>query len=315
MKVGRRIRSICILFSFLILMFLCCERSTTTGPDIKYWNEEIPRSTPLVFSPDFISKKGSIEGSAVFSPDGTQFFYSERNFFNNVSIMQMVVEGNVWSRPRKASFSHVKDNWEPFPSPDGSYIVFTSNRHDFDAKWLGKPWISMKADDGTWQQPERIELPVKWGKGIWHPTVSLENNMYFGADLQHYGNYGLSDIYVANIIQDSITIENIGEPINTKNEETHPFIAPDESYILFSSNRSDGIEQLDIYVSFWTDEGWADPLGLGSKINTEANEISAKVTPDNQFILFDRYFGEQGSEQDIYWVSAEVIERLRRKID
>jgi hypothetical protein len=53
---------------------------------------------------------------------------------------------------------------------------------------------------------------------------------------------------------------------------------------------------------------------LGDKVNTEAWEASASVTPDGKYLFFNRNIGSDKYENvDIYWVDAKIIETLRPK--
>ena len=98
-------------------------------------------------------------------------------------------------------------------------------------------------------------------------------------------------------------------------ESFHPFIAPDESYLIFDSYREDGYGDSDIYISYREEDGsWGMPVNLGAEINTEAWEASATVSPDNKYLFFNREMGtEENSNIDILWVDASIIEALRPK--
>jgi Tol biopolymer transport system component len=143
-------------------------------------------------------------------------------------------------------------------------------------------------------------------KGIWFPSVSNKGTIFFGAYLDSIGNYGKSDLYMYS----SGKITNLGDVINSPGEEWDPYISPDESYLLFESDRPGGYGNTDIYISFKTKEGWGKPINLGSTINTNAYEVAARVSPDGRYIFFDRPFKK---EQDIHWMKATVIERLKKK--
>tara|TARA_R110002124_G_scaffold270505_2_gene439017 strand:- start:522 stop:1052 length:531 start_codon:yes stop_codon:yes gene_type:complete len=95
----------------------------------------------------------------------------------------------------------------------------------------------------------------------------------------------------------------------------HPFIAPDESYLIFDSEREGGYGNSDIYISFKQQDGsWGDAINLGEQINTDAEEIATSVTPDGKYLFFNRNVGSDNYENvDIMWVSAEIIENLRPK--
>jgi hypothetical protein len=85
-----------------------------------------------------------------------------------------------------------------------------------------------------------------------------------------------------------------------------PFVAPDESYIIFSA-RHPVRHDYDCFISFHRRDGtWSKETSLGDQINTSASEANAFVTADGKYLFFSRKF-------DIYWVSANIIEELRQK--
>lgn len=104
--------------------------------------------------------------------------------------------------------------------------------------------------------------------------------------------------------------------INTGTFNAHPFLAPDESFMLWDGRREAGYGNSDIYVSFRTPDGaWGEAINLGAAVNTDAWEASASVTPDGRFILFHRMVdsGPEGGlpDVDVYWVDAAILDALR----
>ena len=96
---------------------------------------------------------------------------------------------------------------------------------------------------------------------------------------------------------------------------SHPFIAPDESYIIWDSERDEGFGNGDIYISFKTQDGsWGKAINMGDKVNTSAWDAAASVTPDGKYLFFNRMTGSEDSGNvDIFWVDAQIIEDLRPK--
>jgi Tol biopolymer transport system component len=92
---------------------------------------------------------------------------------------------------------------------------------------------------------------------------------------------------------------------------TAPFIAPDESYLLFSSNRNTSPDDFgDLYISRRQPDGsWTDPVSLGEPVNTEMQEVFPGVSPDGKYLFFCRY--TPGRKNDVYWVDASSIPALR----
>jgi len=93
----------------------------------------------------------------------------------------------------------------------------------------------------------------------------------------------------------------------------HPFIAPDESYLIWDAVREEGYGSSDIYISFKQEYGtWGDALNLGEKVNSDAWEASASVTPDGKYLFFNRNMGSQDYENvDIFWIDAKIIQDLK----
>lgn len=112
----------------------------------------------------------------------------------------------------------------------------------------------------------------------------------------------------------------LGKQINTGKWTAHPFIAPDESYLIWDSERDEGFGGADIYISFrQQDESWGAAINLGDKINSPLWENGAMVTPDGKYLLFGRSEKKVSKDGSTYWVSqqqwvdAQIIENLRPK--
>jgi len=112
-------------------------------------------------------------------------------------------------------------------------------------------------------------------------------------------------------------IEKLPDVINRHNSDQDgaydPFIAPDESYIIFSSIRSGGYGQADQYISYNRNGSWTNPKNLGSSINSNAIEYGSYVSPDNKYYFFSRPAGwGPNAAADIYWIKIdELIDSLR----
>ncbi|HSG27216.1 MAG TPA: hypothetical protein VLA34_01960, partial [Candidatus Krumholzibacterium sp.] len=103
-------------------------------------------------------------------------------------------------------------------------------------------------------------------------------------------------------------VEGPGGTVNTEYSEAHPFIAPDESYLIFNSRRPGGAGEGDLYVSYRLDDGsWTEAVNLEA-LNTPYGDWGATVSPDGKYLFFTRNMTGNG---DIYWVSTDIIEELR----
>jgi outer membrane protein OmpA-like peptidoglycan-associated protein/tetratricopeptide (TPR) repeat protein len=82
-------------------------------------------------------------------------------------------------------------------------------------------------------------------------------------------------------------IKSPGRNINSIYWESHGFITPDGKTLYFSSNRSGGAGDLDIWISEKDKDGsWKDPVNCGNIINTPFNEDTPFFDPDSQSLIF-----------------------------
>ena len=114
--------------------------------------------------------------------------------------------------------------------------------------------------------------------------------------------------------------ELLGTEINSGKWTAHPFIAPDESFLIWGSERDDGYGMSDNYISFRKQDGsWGSAINMGDKINSELVENGARLTPDGKYLLFGRSEekvredGDSYWETTKYWVDAKIIENLKPK--
>ncbi len=270
-----------------------------------YLGQEPPGLEPEVFAPGIISTD-AWEVSGVFSPDMNEFYYiREVGIAKNKLQQQFVL------------FENQKGSWhrtvisprvgQPFISPDGMTMHLgrrykeRTARGWSDIKKLGEPYDS---------------LPIM------RLTVSARGTYVFDEASQDSNS----------VLRYSQLIDGKREQprpfpkqINTGQWNAHPFIAPDESYLIWDGQRGSEVRNADLFVSFRQPDGsWGEAIKMGDEINTAASEGGARVTPDGKYLFFGRNVGsfdwthENGEVEtipnvDIFWVSAQVIEDLRPK--
>ena len=167
-------------------------------------------------------------------------------------------------------------------------------------------------DDIEWSDVKELEAPFK-DLQIMRLTASDSKTYYF--DTFNKDELDFPIRYSRLVDGKYEDPKPLSAAINTGTYLNHPFIAPDESYLLWDAKREDGFGDSDIYISFRQKDGsWGAALNLGNEINTGAWEASASVTPDGKYIFFSRNMGSDNYENvDIFWVDAGVIETLRPK--
>ena len=196
-------------------------------------------------------------------------------------------------------------------SADGSRLFFGSTRASGNAKARGCDiWMVTRGENmGQWSAPTNIGEPVNTPENENHPTASSAGTLFFHSG--GHGGLGGLDI-LASEPRDGkfLRPRNLGPAVNSEHDDFDAFVAPDERFIIFSSNgRSDGFGSGDLYISFRGRNGsWAEAKNMGDTINSPSMEYCPFLSPDGQYLFFTS--GRSGNG-DIYWVDARIIERLK----
>ena len=267
-----------------------------------------PLRVATVFQPGVISTADD-ESHPTFTPDGaTLYFLKNSPTFNHWTIVTSRWRDGRWNTPVVAPFSGQYNDADVFIAKDGS-VFFISNR-PFDGKAHADNdiWHLAKTKDG-WAEPERIAI-VSSPRNAWFPTVADDGTLYFGSSRD--GGLGATDIWRSRLVDGKyVEPENLGPTINTKGADTEAWIAPDQGYLIFSTNGyADTRGADDIYVSYREGDGWSTPRNLGDAVNSAGSEYGAKPSPDGKYLFFcsNRGFSDKPLERKLDY--AELTAKL-----
>lgn len=292
------------LFGILILVSQLLGHCKSKVDSIDYFGESPPGDTPVIFAPDVISLKGRFERVPAFSPDGKELFFTVTTPDWAPIIMYSKKENGRWSNSDTAFFAKTYNNTEPFFSPDGKKLFFASNRPPGSPPWNGNIWM-IERTEGVWTEPKYLGDIVNSTGSDYHPAVTNDGTLYFAStrDAEQSG----PDIYRSIMIDGQYqNPEDLGDSINSVFQDWDPYVTPDESLIIFKSDRPGGYGGMDLYVSFKAKNGtWTAAKNLGAKINTSWHDDAGDISPDGKYLFFARRTDED--EMDIYWVDAKVI--------
>jgi Tol biopolymer transport system component len=263
-------RSVVILvllatLTFTLVAFACSHQDGPAVSEGPYLGQERPGMTPELFAPDVITTEFHEHSSPVFSPDGAEVYWSVfLNFWGPQVILTMRLEDGRWTRPEVAPFSGQYSDGNPCFSPDGTRLFFESRRPvHAGAPYTGETdlWIVDRTDRG-WGKPRHLGWTVnsdKWERG---PCTSANGNLYFSS--MRDGGYGRSDIYRAEWVDGAYAAPtNLGSVINTEGHESFPYIAPDESFIIYESASGD------LFIHFrQPDDGWSEAINMAGKLES-----------------------------------------------
>jgi hypothetical protein len=280
--------------------------SIQAGP---YLGQEPPGTTPEIFAPGIVNTSDH-EGCAEFSRSGTRFLFHrlarDLEEWSDIPVFLMELEDGLWSAPRPAPFESEYQDWDYHFTPDGKWLYFTSmrpNRPGNPAPDHGNIWRVEVTSDG-WGRPILLPPPIN---GPEHhdssPTLTNDGTLYFFSS--RGGGFGRADIYRARPVDGEYRhVENLGATINTEHNEYDLVIAPDESFLVFSSTRPGGYGEVDLYVTFRQSDGsWSEPANLGPRVNA-TGAVFPSLTDDGKYLFFQSRPNDCGT---IFWVSSKVI--------
>jgi Tol biopolymer transport system component len=244
-----------------------------------------------VFAPGTIST-GDYECVPEFSPDGrTLYFVKSTPDMNFWTIVVSNFENGKWSLPVVAPFSGQYSDADEFITADGSRMFFISRRPVSPNVSPNAPgrldiWTMDKTRTGEWGEPKNLGTPVNSEDSEYFPTLTRNGTLYFGS--RRKGGIGGVDLYRSRFLNGKyLEPENLGDAINTTFDEFEPYIAPDESFLIFmAAGRPDGLGGYDLYISYKRNGQWTKAQNLGTPINSPADELSPKITPDGKYFFW-----------------------------
>ena len=209
-----------------------------------------------------------------------------------------------WTPPMIAPFSDEYRNSHPCFSPDGNRIYYNSNR---PCNPTGEPepdeniWYVERTGNG-WSDPINPGPPLNSDNDDFLPTVSAKGNLYFIRISIEESGGPIIDVYRSSIVDGQFT-----EPQTevTDFNTQIALIAPDESYLIFTSDRPGGLQDdLEGYISFNNMDGtWSDPVPIGTEKTMQG------ISADGKFWF---YMDSDNGVINHYWVSSSIIENFRK---
>ncbi len=290
----------------ILAAVLCAIATQCVGQN--YFGQVPPDSIPVKFAPDVVSRDGRYELFAVYSPDGKEFCFTVTDsLWSTFSIWHTAYDGKRWSEPRKLAFA--KDGFSPVFSPDGKTLFYSSGT------WKGRPGILWycKRNGTEWAEPVKAKAPINLEKGSndWGLSMAKDGTLLFTSDRP--GTKGEFDLYLSEPVNNEYPNAVNIEGVNSSKWEYSAFVAPDKSYIIFSSDRAGSFGWDDLYITFRKkDNSWSDPVNLGPGINTIDAEYAPFVTSDGKYLIYS-VWDKEGKWSDIYWVRIDRIIGKNRK--
>jgi len=295
---------------FIFTLFLLVKSSFGQEfTDLKgdYLGQPLPGETPVVFARGIVSDSLLQHGAPTFSPDGNEVFWWTVNRNDGLlkttpSLRTMRRINNRWTKPEKTPFLG-----EPFFSPDGKKLYLSA---------LDGPNYLERQENG-WSEQKSNGLVARFPeiKMVYWPSITRNGTLYFNGHAEGFKfNIALyrSELINGEYTKPELLPSHINIPGDGMLNQT-AYIAPDESYLIYCSRSFTPVDDYgDLFICFRRPDGsWTDRIKLNEQINTNGYERFPSVSPDGKYFFFTRV--DPIYSEDIYWMSASFIDRLREK--
>ena len=190
-------------------------------------------------------------------------------------------------------------------SADGKTMYFSACNKS-DGQGGCDIYISEKKN-GSWSEPVNLGKPVNTGKWESQPSISPDGQtLYFVSNRK--GGIGRKDIWKSEKNEEGEWGKpvNLGDSINTPEEEMAPFMHMDNQTLYFASAGWPGMGSMDLFMSEKKgDTTWTSPINLGYPINTPESEFGMVVSSagNKAYYSSDR---KEGKGKDIYMFELPV---------
>jgi hypothetical protein len=274
-----------------------------------YLGQTPPGTRAERFAPGILPR--DLHSAPAFSPDGTLVYWKAMEAQGNRLSTSRQIDGR-WTAARSVALGlGLFDSDDPSFSADGQTLYFTSWR---PVKWYRlwphkeRIWyVEPRSVEGRrWRRPQPVSDAVNAMDVHWQFSVAESGALYFSSG---------GDLYRAPLAGGQHAApQRLGPAINSAGREGMPFVAPDERYLLFSSNgQAETLGAEDLYVSFrqadgaWSNGSWSAAVNLGPTVNSAAPELCPRVSPDGEVLFF--LSGKSGT-YDAYWIDAGLLAQL-----
>lgn len=197
------------------------------------------------------------EGPATFTKDGSRIIFTRNNYndgkfrkssdgVNKLKLYTATQSKGYWSSSEELPFnSDEYSTGHPALSPDDKLLYFVSDR---PGGFGGTDLYVAKWDAGKWGEPINLGKEVNTKGNEMFPFVDEKGNLYIASDGQ--AGLGGLDMFYVQLTEDGMHskgIRNLGEPLNSPQDDFGIVTDAERKAGYFSSNRKNGGADDDVY--------------------------------------------------------------------
>jgi OmpA-OmpF porin, OOP family len=261
-----------------------------------------------------------LELRPLISPDNSTLYFTRRNHPENIGGIKD--DEDIWysERDENGEWQTAKNIGEPLNNRGPNYISSITPDGNSMLVLLGNEYrgrnmrsgVSMTRKTSTgWTEPKALVIDNFYNTSSRANFFLANNQKTLIMAIERDDTRGSRDLYVSFLRDDGTWTEplNMGNTINSADEEAAPYLATDDKTMFFSSRGFNGYGGYDIYITKRLDDtrqNWSEPENLGSTINSIEDDIFFNLSLVDDFAYFSR--GNQVNV-DIYRVALPQYQR------
>jgi hypothetical protein len=239
------------------------------------------------------------DDTLAFTPDHNTVFFDRSEGKHKTIMVSNRVKGH-WSAAETASFSGKWFDQDPVVAPDGSYLLFNSDR---PIKPGGDPLVQnyFAGGPGPGSNIWRVDRKGSgWGEPVWlsaminsdvfidFASIASDGTLYF----MRWNNNLKSMHFWRSRYRNGAYLAPEFVTLGDPKESLHdPAVAPDQSFIVFDSGKvKGGLGRL--CIAFRDGNHWGAPIDLGDGLNKEL-PWGSHLDPDGRTLYFTGTSGIQ----------------------
>ena len=240
----------------------------------------------------------------VISADGKTMYFSRQNHPENTGAEKD--DEDIWysTQDSNGNWKEAVNIGHPLNTKGPNFVSSVIDSGDSTILLLGNHYygrhkmaqglsMSISKDSVTWKKPKQIHIVNDHNKSDKANYFLTPDHTTLIMSVERTETHGSRDLYVSFKEKNEWTEPiNMGEVVNSADEEAAPFLATDGKTLFFSSKGFSGFGGYDIYMtrrldSTWTN--WSEPENIGGTFNSEVDDIFFNyVNSEDEYAYFVR---------------------------
>lgn len=267
-----------------------------------------PGNTPQIFAPEVVSTEMDETLLGIFNSGRRIVFDRIPQGFNNWDKVPVYTLENGdlgWKVEESSVFAReaylLEEN-----ARDGEVRIIPWWTTNMEGAMTDVDLLKVEFKNGKWSVPVSLGTPVNTPWFDSWPSVTEDGILYFFSNRPD--GFGQANLYYSIPKNGAYSeVIQMDSTINFGRFQHDPCISADGKTLIYSSYNKESLVQDDLYVCYRQKDGsWSKPKNLGPGVNSEASDNRPHLTNDEKYLFF---VSNRNGNLDIFWVSAEILEK------